>query len=647
MPEGLLTDPETREVTEQETSQFQLGKILDSGGPLMTASRTRGKQTAQNRGLLNSSMAAGAAELSMIESATPFALADASRHGTVADKNLDNVNAFKFSEKGYAQDKELLADTQSHDTAERESSEAYESGERALDREHEGGLLTQQQEHQTGEREAGEEYQASENLLDRDLAEYLQDDAQGFQTDLEGLRHLNTLGQLDAEQLNTLAQMEQTQRDREDTIAIEQEFAERIQNDAQAFEADLEALRHDNNLGLLNEEQQNTLAQMESAHTKNQEVIAIEQGFAQQLQDDAQAFNMSLEELRHDNNLGLLSEEQLNTLAQMEKQLENQQVMTAIEQQFSGDEAQLDRELATLLQDDQQGFQEYMEALQHANRLGMLDQEHINQLAQMEKDLSIRSFLQKDAQTFENEMVELQRLSALSLLSAEQEDTLLRMEEEFKNNRSLQEDEQDFAGSENALDREMSQELQDDQQAFTEKLTDLQNKHEEGLLDTEQRNLMYRMEAELNNQMALQNDAQAGSLAQQREAINAEFQLQADEHANQITEMGYSFDLSQHNVSGAFAAGVSEDTYNAINVILTNPDYDAWAKEGAIQNIIDMANENLRWGSQFYAMAIPPMMTGGATNDGVVGSTTGNQSYYSDSYYDSGYYDDEWYDDDY
>ena len=62
-----------------DTVQGQLNGILSSNSPLMKRAETFGKQQANRRGLLNSSMAAGASQGAMIEAALPIAQQDASQ----------------------------------------------------------------------------------------------------------------------------------------------------------------------------------------------------------------------------------------------------------------------------------------------------------------------------------------------------------------------------------------------------------------------------------------------------------------------------------------------------------------------------------------------------------------------------------------
>ena len=59
------------------TVSGQLQGFLESGSPYVRAARQRGREEAASRGLLNSSIAAGAAERSAIETALPVAVADA------------------------------------------------------------------------------------------------------------------------------------------------------------------------------------------------------------------------------------------------------------------------------------------------------------------------------------------------------------------------------------------------------------------------------------------------------------------------------------------------------------------------------------------------------------------------------------------
>jgi len=64
-------------MAKKDTVQGQLDSILKSDSPLMKRAETQGKQFSNQRGLLNSSMAAGSAQGAMIDRATPIAKQDA------------------------------------------------------------------------------------------------------------------------------------------------------------------------------------------------------------------------------------------------------------------------------------------------------------------------------------------------------------------------------------------------------------------------------------------------------------------------------------------------------------------------------------------------------------------------------------------
>ncbi|MDV7394716.1 hypothetical protein RZS08_25250, partial [Arthrospira platensis SPKY1] len=63
----------------EQTVEGRLANILATDSPLMQRAATQGMQFANSRGLLNSTIAAGAAQGEMIDRATPIAQQDASQ----------------------------------------------------------------------------------------------------------------------------------------------------------------------------------------------------------------------------------------------------------------------------------------------------------------------------------------------------------------------------------------------------------------------------------------------------------------------------------------------------------------------------------------------------------------------------------------
>src|SRR5207244_7775125 len=81
-------DPTLRTFDEgNETVAGQLSKILSSGSPYLQRAQANALDTANDRGLLNTSMAAGAGTAAAIDAALPVATADANTHTTAARDN--------------------------------------------------------------------------------------------------------------------------------------------------------------------------------------------------------------------------------------------------------------------------------------------------------------------------------------------------------------------------------------------------------------------------------------------------------------------------------------------------------------------------------------------------------------------------------
>lgn len=83
-------NPTNWNITPEQTVQGQLNNVLGSGSSLMQRAKAQGLETAQQRGLLNSNMAVGAAQGAMIDKALPIAQRDAE---ITADSYKTNATA--------------------------------------------------------------------------------------------------------------------------------------------------------------------------------------------------------------------------------------------------------------------------------------------------------------------------------------------------------------------------------------------------------------------------------------------------------------------------------------------------------------------------------------------------------------------------
>jgi len=86
-------DPTLRTVdAPTETVAGQLHSLLSSGNPYVERAKSGARETANQRGLLNTSMAAGAGEAAAIDAALPIASADANVYGTASRENQGYTN---------------------------------------------------------------------------------------------------------------------------------------------------------------------------------------------------------------------------------------------------------------------------------------------------------------------------------------------------------------------------------------------------------------------------------------------------------------------------------------------------------------------------------------------------------------------------
>lgn len=92
----------TRNVTGNELVQNQMQGLMNRGGAYMQNAARRGLETANRRGLLNSSIAAGSAERSALEAAMPIAQADAATFGRTQSENMESLN------RGLMQERDIL-----------------------------------------------------------------------------------------------------------------------------------------------------------------------------------------------------------------------------------------------------------------------------------------------------------------------------------------------------------------------------------------------------------------------------------------------------------------------------------------------------------------------------------------------------------
>lgn len=119
-------------------------------------------------------------------------------------------------------------------------------------------------------------------------------------------------------------------------------------------------------------------------------------------------------------------------------------------------------------------------------------------------------------------------------------------------------------------------------------------------------------------------------LAMRGEQFNVEQVAQdrrlAQQHANTLEQMGYANTLNTANVPANFAATISSNTMERVNVVLGDPNLDAAAKKAAVDNIVNYSNSTIAWAEKFYNIDLPSLTVpgvGGGNNVTVNPTPTG------------------------
>jgi len=331
--EAVSAEVAQRGITEDELVENRLQDLLDSDNPLLARARTRGMQMANARGLLNSSIAAQAAEEAAYNQAFQIASQDADTYRQAASQNVDaqnranlqdaslgtNVNIFNVGEQNVTnrfnaesvneagqfnansanialqnflerENQRILQEDQQLFTAEENEADRilrevlqerqfdFQSSENALDRELQNAL----QQNQFA-------FTGSENQLERDLRSALQQEQLGFQGGQNALdRALSQT--LQSNQFNFQGTQNQLDRDfRSSESALDRAFQVSMQESDQSFRAFMQ-------------ENQNAFASSENAADRafNQLMQENQNSFMQYMQEQEQEWRSLENSLQRD-----------------------------------------------------------------------------------------------------------------------------------------------------------------------------------------------------------------------------------------------------------------------------------------------------------------------------------------------------------
>lgn len=99
-----LQESTSWDVQPNETVRSQLQQIIADDSPLMQQARARALQTANGRGLLNSTMAMTAADSAMYDAAMPIATQDAGTYARAGEFNANTKNTFSRDNNQFVRD---------------------------------------------------------------------------------------------------------------------------------------------------------------------------------------------------------------------------------------------------------------------------------------------------------------------------------------------------------------------------------------------------------------------------------------------------------------------------------------------------------------------------------------------------------------
>lgn len=190
-----LQNPTGWDVQPNETVRSQLQQIIADDSPLMQQARTRALQTANSRGLLNSSMAMTAADSAMYDAAMPIATQDASTFARSGEFNANTKNTFSRDNNQFVRDA-YMADfnVQANDWA---AQQQFEREYKMLDRQQQ--LTLERDAIQNGYTSARDQFAARQQTIRDDKEAALRLKLGQQDTSLERLRlQLDTQKQSDA-----------------------------------------------------------------------------------------------------------------------------------------------------------------------------------------------------------------------------------------------------------------------------------------------------------------------------------------------------------------------------------------------------------------------------------------------------------------
>ena len=128
--------PVLRDVQKDDTVEHRLTGLIDDNSKYIQQARDNSAQQANRRGLINSSIAAGAGQKAAIESALPIAQQDAQTYYDQGKTNQSAQNTFKQNEQAFGMNTQLKEQEQKHALGRMNLENTHKIGQMNVDQGH-------------------------------------------------------------------------------------------------------------------------------------------------------------------------------------------------------------------------------------------------------------------------------------------------------------------------------------------------------------------------------------------------------------------------------------------------------------------------------------------------------------------------------
>lgn len=164
---------------------------------------------------------------------------------------------------------------------------------------------------------------------------------------------------------------------------------------------------------------------------------------------------------------------------------------------------------------------------------------------------------------------------------------------------------QSFTAVQSAADRQLQSDLQNgrisadalQQQLTRDQQTRIAQLQESGT-DRRQAEQIAAQERQLREQNLFAAD-------QNQLARQTQMDTLLKQHELTLAQMGYQSQLNNASLPKQYAASIAQQTLDRLNAIAADPNLDASAKRGAIQNVIDASNAMVSLGAKLYGSELP------------------------------------------